>query len=169
MLFISETHGNSLAFNDVAMKIEETILKNPDNEFRISIGVDSQNSHKTRVVTAICVWKVGNGASVFYSIQDIPVIKNLHDRLIYEASKGIEVANGLFEALEDRYFESGFDYLDHNVKFEIHCDVSTSDGKSNNYIKEIVGYIKGTINDNYEVKCKPEAYAASSVADKKCR
>jgi predicted RNase H-related nuclease YkuK (DUF458 family) len=79
----------------------------------------------------------------------------VNERMVFEVSKSIEVATEIAELL-DLY----------EIPLEIHADINP-DPKydSNKALQSAVGYILGM---GYEFKVKPDAWAASTAADKKC-
>jgi predicted RNase H-related nuclease YkuK (DUF458 family) len=77
---------------------------------------------------------------------------DLFTRLWEEANLSLEISKEILEELIKERLE--FD-------FELHLDLSTT-GKSKSVVKEIINLVKGY---GFEVKIKPEAYAASKIAD----
>lgn len=81
--------------------------------------------------------------------------EGVKERMMREVSKTIEVAYEIAPLL-DLY----------NVKLEVHADVNPDvKWESNKALNEAVGYMLGM---GYDFKVKPNAWAASSGADKLC-
>jgi hypothetical protein len=79
----------------------------------------------------------------------------VNERMVFEVSKSIEVAGEVAELL-DLY----------EIPLAIHADINPNPKhESNKALQSAVGYILGM---GYDFKIKPEAYAASTVADNKC-
>ena len=75
--------------------------------------------------------------------------------MVFEVGKSVEVAYEV-APLFDLY----------EIKLEIHADINPNpEHDSNKALQQAVGYILGM---GYEFKIKPDAWAASSAADKKC-
>ncbi len=156
MKFISPTDG--------VMDIEETyqtildfIKTEPDNQYKLIVGTDSQPGVKEIVfVTAIVIYRVGRGGRFFYLKRQERMHTSLKQRIFYEVSKSLEVASKLTGFLADeKEFEE-------ELQIEIHVDVGEK-GPTNSIIKEVVGMVVGS---GYEALIKPDSYAASTVADK---
>jgi len=79
----------------------------------------------------------------------------VNERMVFEVGKSIEVATQVAELL-DLY----------EIPLAIHADINPNPKhESNKALQSAVGYILGM---GYDFKIKPEAYAASTVADNKC-
>jgi predicted RNase H-related nuclease YkuK (DUF458 family) len=79
----------------------------------------------------------------------------VNERMVYEVSKSVEVAYEIASLL-DLY----------EIPLEIHADINPDPlHDSNKALQSAVGYILGM---GYSFKVKPDAWAASSAADKKC-
>ena len=79
----------------------------------------------------------------------------VNERMVYEVGKSVEVAYEIAPLL-DLY----------DIKMEIHADINPDPKhESNTALQQAVGYILGM---GYEFKVKPDAWAASNAADKKC-
>ena len=75
--------------------------------------------------------------------------------MVFVVSKSIEVATEIAELL-DLY----------EIPLEIHADINPDPRyDSNKALQSAVGYILGM---GYEFKIKPDAWAASTAADRKC-
>ncbi len=79
----------------------------------------------------------------------------VNERMVFEVGKSIEIAYELAPLL-DLY----------EIPLEIHADINPDPAHdSNKALQQAVGYILGM---GYEFKIKPDAWAASTAADKKC-
>lgn len=136
---------------------------------KICIGTDSQKKrHGFQYATAIIIemkqpMGVVNGvmtykglgakvvSGVFYE-RRIPSIK---ERMLKEVQMSINVCFHILDLIEL-----------YDVDMEIHADVNPNPmWASNVAFSEVVGFCKGM---NFTYKVKPDAYAASSGADKLC-
>jgi predicted RNase H-related nuclease YkuK (DUF458 family) len=128
----------------------------PDAQYRLVIGSDSQyhNNRQVDFVTAIIVHRIGGGGIYFWKriVSDKKYV--LRQRIYEEALHSLSTATefvGMF-----RY--NGISHYE----IEIHVDIGTM-GETREMIGEVVGMIRGS---GFNVKTKPEAFGASSVADR---
>lgn len=153
MNFVSPTKG-SLNFNAMMAEIISYIKGLPNSSYKIIVGSDSMVKTDTCFITAVIVHRLGKGARYFYRKKTQRKIKSLRQKIFYETALSLEVGS-----LVHRYFaDNGF--VDLNV--EIHIDVGIK-GETKDLIREVVGMVTGS---GFTAKIKPEAYGASSVADK---
>ncbi|MEM5782703.1 MAG: ribonuclease H-like YkuK family protein, partial [Candidatus Aenigmatarchaeota archaeon] len=75
-----------------------------------------------------------------------------YSRLWKEATLSLDISRELLKFL----IKEKLDF-----QFEVHLDLGTN-GKSKSVIKELINLIKGY---GFDVKIKPESYAATKVAD----
>ena len=138
-------------------------------KLKVSIGTDSQKAEKGtyKFATVILISTsqdlggvvVGRGgmiiSSTYYHAFKQTNKELVNERMVFEVGKSIEVAYELAPLL-DLY----------EVPLEIHADINPDPNhESNKALQQAVGYILGM---GYDFKVKPEAWAASSAADKKC-
>lgn len=134
--------------------IEEVMeyIKNTSDNTNVYVGCDSRNSRgHTLFVTVIVVHHEGHkGAKVFPFAEKVPRIHSMRWRLIQEAYYATYKALEIQEAVGNR-------------KLVVHLDYHPSDKhKSNNVVKEAVGFV---IGQGLDYELKPAAFAASSAAD----
>jgi predicted RNase H-related nuclease YkuK (DUF458 family) len=140
-------------------------------KLKVGVGTDSQKSdgkggYKFATVILISTTEdlgggitVGRGgmiiASTYYNTFKKTNKELVNERMVYEVSKSIEAAYEIAPLL-DLY----------EIKLEIHADINPDPKwESNKALQTAVGYILGM---GYSFKVKPEAWAASTAADKKC-
>jgi len=141
-------------FKEMMRDIVAYIKGLPTSSYKIIIGSDSQVKSDTSFVTAVIVHRLGKGARYYYRKKTQRKIKSLRQKIFYETALSLEVGG-----MVHRYFaESGFD----DLSVEIHIDIGAY-GESKDLIREVVGMVTGS---GFRAKIKPEAYGASSVADK---
>ena len=155
VMFHSPTWGNLELFQ-VREKILIFLASQPQYTYQIVIGTDSQPHNGTGVdfVTAIVVRRVGNGGIYFWKSMSSKKKYVLRQRMYEEASRSLETAETVLALLH----KDGITRYD----VEIHVDIGKF-GKTREMILEIIGMIRGS---GYNVKMKPESYAASSIADR---
>ncbi len=153
MNFISPTKG-SMSLALVSVDLANYVRENPDSQFKLIVGTDSQMYEEICYVTAIVVLRVGKGGRFYYAREQERVKLSLKERIFLEASKSLETAANLTDFLT----RVGIS----DLEIEIHLDVGEK-GKSSEIIWEVVGMVTGS---GFTAKVKPEAYGASKVADK---
>ena len=121
----------------------------------------SQNFNDTKMVTVIAAYKEGHGGIFFYDVERINRITNVKQKLNTETSRSLEIMMQLAGELED---EGKYKKMRENTLLSIHVDAGWSDkGKTKELIPGLIGWIRAC---GFEAKCKPDSFAASSIADK---
>lgn len=155
----SLTYGE-VTIPEIVKIVEKYVSKNPNGEYQIIVGTDSQNFDHTKIVLVIAILQVSKGGIFFYEISRINKITNLKQKLYTETQMSLDCASKLLDAFEKYYEETGFDYT--KLNFSIHVDAGFN-GPTREVIPEIVGWVKSC---GYDVHVKPESFVASSIADK---
>jgi len=156
MKFTSPTDG-ILNVRETYDTIMNFIRSEPDNSYKLIVGSDSHPGFEEVVfVTAIVIYRIGRGGRFFYHKEKTDLHTGLKQRIFYEVSRSLEVASEITELLAEE------ESINNDLQVEIHVDVGEK-GSSSTIIKEVVGMVVGS---GYEALIKPEAYAASTVADK---
>jgi len=159
-LFISPSRGK-LTLNQVSDAIYQFLSDDPQSKYRLVIGSDSHerrfNGKKmANYITAIVVHRVGRGGRYFWTNGEKSRVSSIRQKIYQETMLSIDVAGKIVPILQKKLNGKN------NWQLEIHIDVGRT-GDTRDMIKEVVGMIVG---NGYEAKIKPEAYAASCVADK---
>jgi len=154
-MFESPTYG-SLPLPSVREKILAFLSQDPEGEYALVVGTDSQphNGAGVDFVTAIVVHHVGHGGIYFWKRMVNKKHYVLRQRMYEEATLSLEMAETVLTLLH----KDGITKYD----VEIHVDIGQY-GDTREMINEIVGMIRGS---GYRVKTKPESYGASNVADR---
>ncbi len=153
MHFISPTKGK-MQFNEMMEDILNYITGLPSSSYKIIIGSDSQVRNDTCFITAVVVHRLGKGARYFYRKKVQRKINSLRQKLFYETALSLELGGRIAKHFAD----SGLA----DLPVEIHIDAGNQ-GETRDLIKEVVGMVTGS---GFDAKIKPDAYGASSVADK---
>jgi hypothetical protein len=153
MEFISPTKGK-MTFEEMMQDIIQYIRGLPHSSYKIIIGSDSQVKHDTCYITAVVIHRLGKGAKYYYRKQIEQRVRSLRQKIYFETSLSLEVGGLVTGYLA----ETGYEELD----LEIHIDVGNN-GETKDLIREVVGMVTGS---GFSAKIKPDAYGASSVADK---
>jgi len=150
----SITHG-VLTQQEVFEQIEKDIVENPDNDYLITVGTDSQTYSKTKIVTVICLQNVGHGGKFFHYTDYTKPIDNIRVKVYNETYRSLELSKEMTEYLYANDLD--FDIV-------IHVDIGKSRrGKTHTMINEIMGWVTA---EGFECHHKPNSYVASSIADK---
>lgn len=163
MRFFNSIQKN-LSFADVIACIKYFIKTNPDCEYRIAIGTDSQVKGKyICFATGIHIHRVGQGAWCCINKHiEINRCKCLKDKISRETLITYEMANLMNESIADALWDFTVKYNNFNCRLEAHIDIGTN-GETRKLIREMTGYFEGM---GVEAKIKPEAFVASSYANR---
>lgn len=163
-VFQSQTHG-VLGIVGIIQKIKEFLEEKPSAEYSLVIGTDSHEKNVSNrkigstinLVTAILIHRKGFGGKYFWRRQEQANIHSLREKIYAETILSLNFAT-IFVPL----FKKSLNGKAPNYNLEIHVDVGEH-GDTRNMIKEVVGMVTGY---GFVAKTKPDAYAASYVADK---
>ncbi len=146
-------YGKNLTKELLINEIKNFILADGRYKYKILVGTDSENyDDRVDFISVIVVHRVGYGARYFWKRVSTDKKMDIYSRLWQEANISLEISKEILDVLVKEEL---------NFEFELHLDLSTN-GKSKSVVKEIINLIKGY---GFEVKIKPEAYAASKIAD----
>ena len=147
-------NGEKLNKETLIEEIVNFILADDRFSYKILVGTDSEYfNHKIDFVSVIVVHRVGQGARYFWRRQIFKSSLSLHQRLWQEALLSLNICQQLLKILTERKL---------NFHFELHLDLGTI-GKSSSSVKEIINLVRSY---GFDVKIKPESYAASKIADR---
>jgi predicted RNase H-related nuclease YkuK (DUF458 family) len=158
------TRQENLSFQEMFDRILNFIKDDPTASYRIAIGTDSQVRTRSHFVTGILVHRVGKGAVGFIREVVIPRnIKSLREKISLETAFTLEVAYMFTPDHLNVIFDTILSHgLKHHLDLEIHLDIGQS-GPTKELIKEMVNRVSGL---GFDVKIKPFATAASSLANR---
>lgn len=141
---------------DLIPYIEARILEaiDQDLDVKIYIGTDSQNAGKNTIYASVIILHYGNtGGHVLYSKKTIPRVYETFTRLFNEVVDSLEVAEYLYQ--------NGLPKADY-IDLDLNPDPVY---RSNSVLRSALGYVNSM---GYKARIKPNAPAASSVADAIC-
>ncbi len=148
-------HAGALSFDGMVRAIVAEMRADPKASYEILVGTDSSvGGIQVDYVSAIVIHKIGKGGHYYWMRRREKKTGSLRQRIWREAWLSFELAQRLLKRLSD------FSLLTFNL--EIHVDIGEN-GPTKVMIDEVVGMIIGS---GFAVRIKPEAYAATSVADK---
>ena len=152
-----------LSFQGVIEEVFGYINGDDKKSYEVVVGCDSASDERPSFPVALVVLKKGYGGRFFLAKIKYPQERrfpSLQQRILEEVFISCELALEFREALKKRFEKSS---LSIPYQFEyIHADVGGG-SKTQAMIKEVVGLIK---SNGFEAKVKPEAFAASIVADR---
>lgn len=156
-IIFSGTERAEMQIEDVVAQIKAFTQQDPLRFYKIIIGTDSRASSSSSLITAVTIWRVGNGGIHFWTKTPEKKFASMRDRIWEEAIASITLAqefrSHLNEALGHDFFWDGN---------EIHVDLGTK-GPTKEFVEGITGMIKGY---HFTPVIKPYAFGASSVADR---
>lgn len=164
MVFKNQTQNN-MSFEEVFTHIADFIKNEPENQYVLAIGTDSQVRHKTHFITAIHIHRVGKGVWACYKEFVINRhIDSVKEKISMETTLSQEVAFLFTPEKISQLIEPLIPYADKGAdfKFEVHIDIGRN-GLTKYLIQEMVGRIYGM---GIQARIKPDSYCASCYANK---
>ena len=159
--FYNPTKGN-LTLKNVIGEISSYVNEKPHKFHHIIVGCDSSSDQAPHFPVAIVILRVGEGGRFFLKKIKYSNRKfyNFKQRVLEEVLISCELALYLREILEKEILKLA-NSPNYQFRF-IHADIGEN-GATRDMIKEVTGLIRG---NGFEPKIKPEAYVASTVADR---
>jgi len=162
--FYNPTSGN-LNFEKVIEEIFDYITEKPEKNYEIVVGCDSSSDEKPAFPVALVILRKDEGGRFFltrikYGESQKKRFYNFQQRILEEVILSCQLALVFREAIREK-IEKSQNPLKYQFQY-IHADVGEN-GRTKDMIKEVVGLIK---SNGFEAKIKPEAFAASIVADR---
>lgn len=156
--FISPTKGK-VSFAQMTNEIIKFVIEKPGKSYQLIIGTDSEGKEFPLFVSAVVIYRTGEGGRFFYKKIKGRKKYTLRTRIYEETMMSLSLAIKIRENLEKELIKiSPKNYKN----LEIHTDIGQT-GETKEMIKEIVGMVKG---NGFEVKIKPEAFGATAIADR---
>jgi uncharacterized protein len=165
MLFYNLSESN-MSFDCVFSRIINFIKAKPESTYHLSVGTDSQvHQGKTRFISAIHIHRVGRGA--WGCLREISIpreIISIREKISLETAFSQELASKFTTQHLNDMTDIILPSLDAgaDLRFEIHLDIGRK-GATKELIQEMTGRISSM---GFEAKIKPNAYTASSYANR---
>lgn len=158
----------NLTFEDVFKRIIQFMKIQPRGNFKLIVGTDSQvHASHTIFITGIVIQNQGKGA---WACIHKKVIRrkmiHLHERISFETSLTEEIVSLFTEDKKNKMIDIVLPYIYQGASFtmEGHLDIGAGQrNKTREFVSEMVARIESI---GIEPKIKPEAYVASSYANK---
>src|SRR3989338_1336632 len=148
--------GAELGLEEVVQAIYDFVKSKPSRRYKIIVGTDSAARSEVQFVTAVTIWRVGNGGIHFWTRSEKTRCNTLRERIYRETICSItlaqELRGRLKEKLRDEFFWND----------QIHIDVGEN-GPTREFIDGVVGMVKGY---GFDAVIKPNSFGASTVADR---
>jgi len=159
--FYNPTKGN-LGIDKVIEEIINYISEKPEKFYDIIVGCDSSSEEEPNFPVAVVILRVGEGGRFFLKKIGYKGRKfyNWKTRILEEVLLSCQLALHLREIFEEKV-KNLTNTLNYQFRY-IHADIGEN-GATRDMIKEVTGLIRG---NGFEPKIKPEAYVASTVADR---
>lgn len=158
----------SMTFDDVFKKIVLFMKRNPNGNFRLMVGTDSQvHPNCTRFITGIVIQQIGRGAWACIRKNIIPrKMTNLHERISFETTLTEEVASMFTEERKEALIDIVLPNIYKGASFTIegHIDIGSGErNKTRVFVREMVSRIESI---GFEPKIKPDSFVASGYANR---
>lgn len=154
-MFLNSPTKGRLTFEEMMDDMRRYIAGLPTSSYKIIIGTDSQVARgSTQFISAVIIHRLGKGARYYYRKKNHRKIKSLRQKIFFETALSLELGGLVAKGFSDLGCEG--------MKVEIHIDAGTH-GDTRDLIREVVGMVTGS---GFRAKIKPDAYGASSVADR---
>jgi len=159
--FYSPTCGN-ITKDEMLEEIVKYMESDPEKFYEVIVGCDSSSSQEPNFPIALAVLKTGEGGRFFLRKIKYPPSFNKRfvvwkNRILQETLLACELAQSLRDEFKNKIHKN----LRYQFRY-IHADIGEN-GETKEMIKELTGLIRG---NGFEPKIKPEAYIATTLADK---
>ena len=162
--FYNPSRG-SLSIDELLDEITLYIKEKPEKFYDIIVGCDSSSGEDPNFPVAVVILRVGEGGRFFLKKVNYKNRKfyNWKERILEEVLLSCQFALFLRENFERKMRNSSSRNEPLNWQFRyIHADIGEH-GQTRDMIKEVTGLIRG---NGFEPRIKPEAFVASTVADR---
>lgn len=158
----------SMSFEDVFNRIIRFMKIKPSGSFRLMVGTDSQvHSNRTTFITGIVIQNEGKGA--WACIRKITVprkMTHLHERISLETTLTEDIVSMFTEERKEQMIDIVLPYVYQGATFKMEGHIDIGSGKRNKtreFVEEMVSRIESM---GFEPKIKPDAFVASSYANR---
>lgn len=159
---------SNMTFVQVFARIVQFMKRNPNGNFRLMLGTDSQvHCRYTRFITGIVIKQEGKGAWACIRRNNVDrQMTNLHERISFETSLTEETASFFTEERKNELIEIVLPHIYRGSSFTIegHIDIGSGErNKTRVYVREMVARIESMGIDPI---IKPDSFVASSYANR---
>ncbi|WP_040205246.1 ribonuclease H-like YkuK family protein [Neobacillus jeddahensis] len=157
-----------LSFEQVFERIISFMTLKPNGNYRLMVGTDSQvHRSQTVFITGIVIQREGNG--VWACIRKVIIprkMTQLHEKISLELSLTEEIVSMFTEERKNQLIAVVLPYLYDGATFTMEGHIDIGAGKRNKtreFVKEMVTRMESI---GVEPKIKPNAFVASSYANR---
>ncbi|RWZ58106.1 hypothetical protein EQV77_09995 [Halobacillus fulvus] len=155
-------------FEEVFHHIVSFMKQEPQGEYRLMLGTDSQvHPDHTLFITGIVIQRVGKGAWACFHKEIVGRQMNtLHERISYETSLTEQVASLFTEVKKYELVDIVLPHIYKGATFTMEGHIDIGSGERNRtrlYVNEMVARIESL---GMEPKIKPDSIVASSYANR---
>ncbi|WP_141434003.1 ribonuclease H-like YkuK family protein [Bacillus sp. 03113] len=158
----------NMTFEQVFQRIIKFMKLQPSGNYRLMVGTDSQgHMNHTVFITGIVIQNEGKG--VWACIRKVIVprkMEYLHEKISLETSLTEEVVYMFNDEKKSEMIDIVLPYIYHGATFTMEGHIDIGAGKRNKtreFVKEMVARIESM---GIEPKIKPDAFVASSYANR---
>ncbi|MFD2444925.1 ribonuclease H-like YkuK family protein [Bacillus sp. CGMCC 1.16607] len=158
----------NMSFEQVFERIKKFMKLNPSGHYRLMVGTDSQvHKRQTVFITGIVIQNAGKG--VWACIQKVIIPRkmlHLHERISKELSLTEQTVSMFTEERKNQLIDIVLPYLYQGATFTMEGHIDIGAGKRNKtseFVKEMVARMESM---GVEPKIKPNAFVASSYANR---
>jgi len=158
----------NMTFDEVFERILKFMSRKPNGNYKLMVGTDSQvHMDRTIFITGIVIQNEGKGAWACIRKSIVPrKMLHLHERISYETSLTEEIVYQFTEEHKNRMIDIVLPHIYKGATFTMEGHLDIGSGKRNKtreFVQEMVSRLE-TIG--VEPKIKPEAFVASSYANR---
>ncbi|MBP2241927.1 putative RNase H-related nuclease YkuK (DUF458 family) [Cytobacillus eiseniae] len=158
----------SLTFEQVFNRILKFMNRDPRGNYRLMVGTDSQvHCDRTIFITGVVIQNAGKGAWACIRKKVIPrKMLHLHERISYETSLTEEVVSLFTVERKNEMINLVLPFIYQGATFTMEGHLDIGSGKRNRtreFVNEMVTRMESI---GVEPKIKPEAFVASSYANR---
>src|SRR3990167_2386986 len=148
--------GDSMSLSEVVEGVYAFVNAKPQRKYKIIVGTDSAARSDVQFVTAVTIWRIGNGGIYFWTRSEKTICHDLRERIYQETIHSITLAQELRGRLKEKLGDEFF------WDDQIHIDVGEN-GPTREFIDGVVGMVRGY---GFDAVIKPNAFGAAAVADR---
>src|SRR3990167_6150544 len=148
--------GDSMSLSEVVEGVYAFVNAKPQRKYKIIVGTDSAARSEANFVTAVTIWRVGNGGIHFWTRSEKTHCHDMRERIYKETIHSITLAQELRGRLKEKLGDEFF------WNDQIHIDVGEN-GPTKDFIETVVGMVKGYV---FVVLIKPYPPRATIVPDR---
>jgi uncharacterized protein len=158
----------NMTFDQVFERILKFMNRKPNGNYKLMVGTDSQvHMDRTIFITGIVIQNEGKGAWACIRKSIVPrKMLHLHERISYETSLTEEIVYQFTEEQKNKMIDIVLPHIYKGATFTMEGHLDIGSGKRNKtreFVQEMVSRLE-TIG--VEPKIKPEAFVASSYANR---